>query len=119
MVVLRLCSQIGRVYAEDQMDDGTPICLALSIDRKTRTAEFDFSGTGPEVRMLCWCCVDALLTRCHTATGLRYCQVLGNCNAPPAVTYSAVIYCLRCLVGADIPLNQVPEQSQRKHVIVS
>ena len=30
----------------------------------------------------------------------------GNCNAPPAVTYSAIIYCLRCLVASDIPLNQ-------------
>ena len=29
-----------------------------------------------------------------------------NCNAPPSVTYSAVIYCLRCLVSLDIPLNQ-------------
>jgi 5-oxoprolinase (ATP-hydrolysing) len=31
----------------------------------------------------------------------------GNLNAPPAVTASAVIYCLRCLVpDIDIPLNQ-------------
>ena len=33
-------------------------------------------------------------------------QMLGNLNAPPAVTYSAVIYSLRSLVGQDIPLNQ-------------
>jgi N-methylhydantoinase B/oxoprolinase/acetone carboxylase alpha subunit len=33
-------------------------------------------------------------------------QVLGNHNAPPAVTYSAVIYSVRSLVGQDIPLNQ-------------
>jgi 5-oxoprolinase (ATP-hydrolysing) len=30
----------------------------------------------------------------------------GNMNAPEAVTYSAIIYCLRCLVAEDIPLNQ-------------
>ncbi len=30
----------------------------------------------------------------------------GNINAPRAVTMSAIIYCLRCLVGHDIPLNQ-------------
>ena len=30
----------------------------------------------------------------------------GNLNAPIAVTYSAVIYCLRCLIGYDVPLNQ-------------
>lgn len=51
---------------------------------------FDFSGTGPEV--------------------------FGNLNAPRAITLSALIYCLRCLVGRDIPLNQVrvwcrPERS--------
>lgn len=42
---------------------------------------FDFSGSGPEV--------------------------FGNLNAPRAITLSALIYCLRCLVGRDIPLNQV------------
>ena len=45
------------------------------------SAVFDFSGTGPEV--------------------------FGNLNAPRAITLSALIYCLRCLVGCDIPLNQV------------
>ncbi|KAL8746057.1 MAG: hypothetical protein Q9190_001870, partial [Brigantiaea leucoxantha] len=30
----------------------------------------------------------------------------GNINAPEAVTYSAIIYCLRCLISEDIPLNQ-------------
>ncbi|XP_072458758.1 5-oxoprolinase isoform X2 [Notamacropus eugenii] len=44
------------------------------------SAIFDFSGTGPEV--------------------------FGNLNAPRAITLSALIYCLRCLVGQDIPLNQ-------------
>lgn len=33
-------------------------------------------------------------------------EVYGNCNAPPAVTYSAILYALRCLVNRDIPLNQ-------------
>lgn len=32
--------------------------------------------------------------------------ITGNINAPEAVTYSAIIYCLRCLISADIPLNQ-------------
>lgn len=31
---------------------------------------------------------------------------IGNTNAPEAVTYSAIIYCLRCLIAEDIPLNQ-------------
>ena len=70
----------ARATAMDFMDDGTPINLVIDIDLKTGSANFDFSGTG------------------H--------QVLGNHNAPPAVTYSAVIYSLRSLVGQDIPLNQ-------------
>ncbi|KXS20188.1 hypothetical protein M427DRAFT_94686 [Gonapodya prolifera JEL478] len=70
----------GVLEAEDFMDDGSPIKLAIRIDPKTRSAVFDFSGTGPEV--------------------------YGNTNAPRAITYSATIYCLRSLVAKDIPLNQ-------------
>ncbi len=33
-------------------------------------------------------------------------MTLGNINAPQAVTYSAIIYCLRSLISEDIPLNQ-------------
>lgn len=33
-------------------------------------------------------------------------SVIGNMNAPEAITYSAIIYCLRCLISEDIPLNQ-------------
>jgi 5-oxoprolinase (ATP-hydrolysing) len=71
--------EVDTVRSEDRMDDGTPIRLAVTIDRRNRSATFDFEGTGP--------------------------QVFGNTNAPPAVTYSAVIYSLRCLVDQDIPLN--------------
>ncbi|GAP92845.1 putative 5-oxoprolinase [Rosellinia necatrix] len=64
----------------DYMDDGTPIRLRVTIDPEKGEAIFDFEGTGPEV--------------------------YGNINAPEAVTYSAIIYCLRCLISEDIPLNQ-------------
>lgn len=67
-------------HAIDYMDDGTPIELNITIDPVTGSALLDFTGTGP--------------------------QVLANHNAPPAVTYSAVIYSLRSLVKQDIPLNQ-------------
>ena len=70
----------NKAHAIDHMDDGTPIELNIMIDEETGSAVFDFTGTGP--------------------------QVLGNHNAPPAVTYSAVIYSLRSLVAEDIPLNQ-------------
>lgn len=33
-------------------------------------------------------------------------EVFGNTNAPPAVTYSAIIYSMRCMVPQEIPLNQ-------------
>ena len=68
------------LQAVDFMDDGSPICLKVSIDADKGEAVFDFEGTGPEV--------------------------YGNINAPEAVTYSAIIYCLRCLIDQDIPLNQ-------------
>ncbi|XP_076856985.1 5-oxoprolinase isoform X2 [Brachyhypopomus gauderio] len=66
--------------AEDHMDDGSPIRLRVKINEEEGSAVFDFSGTG--------------------------CEVWGNCNAPRAITLSALIYCLRCMVGQNIPLNQ-------------
>ncbi|MCJ1405961.1 hypothetical protein MMC19_000026 [Ptychographa xylographoides] len=66
--------------SRDYMDDGSPICLTITIDAAKGEAIFDFDGTGPEV--------------------------YANTNAPEAVTYSAIIYCLRCLISEDIPLNQ-------------
>ena len=69
----------GRIAAADSLDDGSPIALAITIDRRDGSALFDFTGTGPEI----W----------------------GNLNAPRAVTQSAILYCLRCLVEKDIPLN--------------
>ncbi len=61
------------------MDDGSPLRVAVTVDAATRSATVDFTGTGP--------------------------QRADNFNAPPAVTRAAVLYCFRCLVGADIPLN--------------
>ena len=73
--------EVGTVKAVDHMDDGTPIALSVTVDRRDGSATFDFEGTGPEV--------------------------FGSTNAPPAVTYSAIIYSLRCMVHQEIPLNQV------------
>ncbi|QTA91011.1 hydantoinase B/oxoprolinase family protein [Desulfonema magnum] len=67
------------VEAADCLDDGSPIVLKLTIDRRDGSAVFDFTGTGPEI----W----------------------GNCNAPRAVTKSAILYALRCLIKKDLPLN--------------
>lgn len=70
---------VATIETEDVMDDGSTIRLALTIDREKGSAKFDFSGTDPEM--------------------------YGNCNAPRSITFSAIIYCLRCLVLSDIPLN--------------
>lgn len=62
------------------MDDGTPLKVAVTIDRAARAATIDFTGTGPASP--------------------------GNFNAPPAVTRATVLYAFRCLVGEDLPLNE-------------
>eukprot|EP00347_Sterkiella_histriomuscorum_P006120 403353992 len=72
--------EIDTIQAIDYMDDGSMILLNLTIDRIKGEALFDFTGTDPET--------------------------YGNCNAPRAIASSAIIYCLRCLVNSDIPLNQ-------------
>ncbi len=67
------------ITAVDALDDGSQIVLQLTIDEGDGSAVFDFAGTGL--------------------------QTWGNLNAPVAVTSSAVLYCLRCLLDKDIPLN--------------
>ncbi|CUI14830.1 unnamed protein product [Bodo saltans] len=76
---------IGEKYGselscEDLMDDGSAIRLRVSINATAGSAVLDFRESDP--------------------------QVLGSTNCPTAVVHSAVIYCIRCLVGSDIPLNQ-------------
>lgn len=67
------------LVAIDHMDDGTPIQVTITIN-PSGTATFDFTGTGLE--------------------GL-HCY-----NAPSAITKSATMYVLRCLINEDIPLNE-------------
>jgi 5-oxoprolinase (ATP-hydrolysing) len=61
------------------IDDGTPLKVAVRVDHERRRAVIDFTGTGP--------------------------QRPDNFNAPSAVCRAVVLYCFRCLVGEDIPLN--------------
>ncbi len=68
----------GRYPFADAMDDGSPIYVAVMIAGDEATV--DFTGTGPVVP--------------------------GNLNATPAIVTAAVMYCLRCLIDEDIPLNQ-------------
>ncbi|NKC33084.1 5-oxoprolinase [Roseomonas sp. BU-1] len=64
---------------ETAIDDGTPLKVAVRVNRETRSAVIDFTGTGP--------------------------QRPDNFNAPAAVCRAVVLYCFRCLVGEEIPLN--------------
>jgi 5-oxoprolinase (ATP-hydrolysing) len=62
-----------------EMDDGAVVRVAVRIDRDARTAMVDFAGTSA--------------------------QRPNNFNAPLAVVRAAVLYVLRTLIDADIPLN--------------
>jgi len=62
------------------MDDGTKLCVKITVDHATNSATIDFTGTAAARQ--------------------------NNFNAPPAVTNAAVLYAFRCLVGEDIPLNE-------------
>jgi 5-oxoprolinase (ATP-hydrolysing) len=61
------------------MDDGCEIRVQIEIDRQTRSAKIDFTGTSP--------------------------QQPTNLNAPIAICKAVVLYVFRTLVAEDIPLN--------------
>ncbi len=67
----------GERRFEDRLDDGTPIVVRLRLEGGRMGV--DFEGTGAAVD--------------------------GNLNAPRAVSVAAVLYVLRAMVGAAIPLN--------------
>jgi len=62
------------------MDNGCQIQVKIDVDKETREAVIDFTGTSS--------------------------QFEGNYNAPTAVCLAAVLYVFRCLVDDEIPLNE-------------
>ncbi len=78
--VRRVIDRLKDAQYEQKMDDGSSICVSVSVDREARTARIDFTGTSPEL-----------------AT---------NLNAPSSVARAAVLYVFRCMVDDDIPLNE-------------
>ena len=62
------------------MDNGQQVSVAISIDRESRSATVDFTGTSK--------------------------QGANNFNAPAAVCRAAVLYVFRTLVNDDIPMNE-------------
>ena len=77
--VRRVLEKLPDGHFETCIDDGAPLKVAIRVDRAARKAVIDFTGTGP--------------------------QRPSNFNAPSAVCRAVVLYCFRCLVGEDIPLN--------------
>jgi 5-oxoprolinase (ATP-hydrolysing) len=67
----------GEYHFEDALDDGAPICVTVTVTGEAMCV--DFAGSG---------------------------GVNGNSlNANFAIVQSALLYCLRCLIDDDIPLN--------------
>ncbi len=62
-----------------QMDSGAKISVHITVDRATRSATIDFTGSSP--------------------------QLASNFNAPSSVATASVLYVFRTLVAAEIPLN--------------
>ncbi len=78
--VRRVIDRLKDASFEQPMDDGSRICVRVSVNRENRTAKIDFAGTSAERA--------------------------SNLNAPSAVARAAVLYVFRCMVDDDIPLNE-------------
>lgn len=72
----------GRYVFSDALDDGTPLVVAIVIATKDGkpAVTCDFTGSGPVSP--------------------------GNLNANLAIVKAATLYVFRCLIDADIPLNE-------------
>jgi 5-oxoprolinase (ATP-hydrolysing) len=77
--VRRVITALHDGHYSYELDNGATINVAVRVDKATRTAEIDFTGTSP--------------------------QLADNFNAPSSVAMAAVLYVFRTLVADDIPLN--------------
>ncbi len=78
--VRRVIGKLNDASFEQKMDDGSVILVKVTVNRATRSATIDFTGTSAELKT--------------------------NLNAPSAVARAAVLYVFRCMVDDDIPLNE-------------
>ncbi|EIJ36626.1 hydantoinase B/oxoprolinase family protein [Thiothrix nivea] len=78
--VRRVISKLHDGSFQYEMDDGSLVCVQITVNAENRSATLDFTGTSP--------------------------QHPGNLNAPTAITRAAVLYVFRCLVADNIPLNE-------------
>ena len=77
--VARIVAQLDPGAFEVETDSGACIKVAIRVDRATRRATLDFTGTSP--------------------------QQQDNFNAPEPITRACVLYVFRTLIDDDIPLN--------------
>jgi 5-oxoprolinase (ATP-hydrolysing) len=77
--VRRVVGALSDGAFEYEMDSGAVIRVSITVDRESRSATIDFTGTSP--------------------------QQPTNFNAPSAVCKAAVLYVFRTLVDDDIPMN--------------
>ncbi|HLS69324.1 MAG TPA: hydantoinase B/oxoprolinase family protein, partial [Kiloniellales bacterium] len=78
--VRRVLDRLNDGHFVYPMDDGSQIEARVTIDRSSRGATIDFTGTSP--------------------------QLPNNFNAPSAVCRAAVLYVFRTLVEDEIPMNE-------------
>lgn len=100
--ILQVMSDTGEtlLQAEDKLDDGVVIALKVNIN-KENVSEYVFKNN---IDMVFYHhIIQGSAVFDFTETGD---QMPLNLNTPRQVTYSAVLYCLRCMVGYDVPLNQ-------------
>jgi 5-oxoprolinase (ATP-hydrolysing) len=77
--VRKAIGQLANSAFRYPMDDGSCIMVKITVNRQTRSATIDFTGTSPQ-----------------SAT---------NFNAPRSVVKAAVVYVFRTLIDDDMPLN--------------
>lgn len=95
-----LSYELNTLESIDYLDDGSIIKLSVQINVENGEAIFDFRLKPVKLNTY------FILMNMLFYSGTSY-EVWGNCNAPKAITLSALIYCLRSMIGYDIPLNQV------------
>ena len=77
--VRRLLDRLEDGEFDYEMDNGAVVRVAIRVDRASRSATFDFTGTSP--------------------------QLPNNFNAPRSITRAASLYVVRTLIDDAIPMN--------------
>ncbi len=78
--VRRVIDRLSDGEFDYPMDEGARIKVQVTVDRATRTAKIDFTGTSDQQK--------------------------GNYNAPKSISRAVVLYVFRTMVGNAIPLNE-------------